>query len=68
MTTPSVPRCGRMDPHEPHDWKRPGRGMPYLCPGTVVHEGGARCADCGSAVCRCNEDLSHARNDEWWTE
>lgn len=78
MTTPSVPRCGRLDAHDHHVWTLPslpyGWGVlgymaperDYRCPGAPVIEGGARCADCGSVVCRCDEDLSDARRDEWW--
>lgn len=73
MTTPSVPRCGRMDEHEPHEWSitpafRMNGYLPtrkYRCPGVVVHEGGARCADCGSVVCRCEQELADERRAEW---
>ena len=67
MTTPSVPRCGRMDPHEPHEWSVTFSFATYTyhCLGHVIHEGGARCQHCGAVVCRCEEELAEERRAEW---
>lgn len=41
-----VVRCGRIDPHDPHEWVRPRlfgcRAVRYQCNGPGVLEGGAR--------------------------
>ena len=85
MTAPSVPRCGRMDPHAPHQWTRPSLGVPnqcskgnrecncqatHLCPGVVVHEGGARCKHCRNVVCTCDprelEAYRAEMDDNYW--
>lgn len=73
MTTPSVPRCGRMDPHEPHAYNIAPRVIygtlvapqALTCPGVVIHEGGAQCQHCGHVVCTCDAELAEARRVEW---
>lgn len=64
MTTPSVPRCGRMDPHPEHVWVGP-TVRAHHCPGVVIHEGGARCQHCGHVVCTCDAELARERRKDW---
>ena len=74
--TPSVPRCGRMDPHERHGYTvgariingRPMPSQEMVCLGHVVHEGCARCQHCGHVVCTCDAELAEERRAEWWSE
>lgn len=76
MTTPSVPRCGRLDAHEPHVWL--GHPLAFRlngsivqpwhdCPGHVVTEGAQPCVACQRPVasCRCAELRAYERNREW---
>lgn len=80
MSASSVPRCGRLDEHEAHEWIRPALianwlwGSPFApktfqCPGVVVIEGGHQCSDCQRVMtaCVCAQRLADERNEEWYS-
>ena len=63
-------RCCRMDDHAAHEWAAPSHGVAWprtslRCKGHVIHEGGARCPDCGHVVCACDAELARERREEW---
>lgn len=74
-----MPRCGRLDAHEAHEWTRPGLegrfawripAQTYQCPGSaVVIEGGHQCSDCQRVMtaCVCAQRLADERNEEWYS-
>lgn len=71
MTAPSIPRCGRLDDHDPHTWTRQPRWWEsprtYPCPGVVVTEMSA-CHHCRQSVaaCRCEEEYVAEMNANYW--